>query len=402
MASKKKSTSGVQPVQQHSPLIKLLLGLYHAGVPTMIWSSPGCGKTATVKQLGEILKVPTIIRSGNKSDPSDFAGIPYLEDVGGRKEMKYSVPTHVKALEKCRNGIVFFDEINTCPMSIQVALLSIIQDCNYGEFSIPETTFRVAAGNYTDTAGNKQMSTALMNRLVHLFVEPDSARWCEGFVSGFQNYERPIINNQDERERKLLQYRLATCDFLKQNPDFHNMTPTTIVKKTDVAFPTGRTWDMATTIMATLDQNDSDYLLEILCGVVGVAAAPLFLSFCHDYEGLGIDLTTFVGREDSFRLPDPEEHDQVNKIMSSMAYYFKLDPKKYLKLWATVINVIYNKNGKYGNYHGYPTLIMKFLRGHIDILIERGIIKPKELKGNGVDLSNMIEGYDDLSPYINW
>jgi len=401
--AKKKVDGGVNPVVKHNSLIKLLLGLYHAGVPTMIWSTPGCGKTATVKFMGKILKVPTYIKSGNKADPTDLGGIPYLDTgADGRMEMKYSVPLHIKQLEKCRNGIIFFDEINTCPMSIQVALLSIIQDCNYGEFSIPETTFRVAAGNYTDTAGNKQMSTALMNRLVHLFVEPDPVQWCEGLVSGFQSYERPIINDLETRRKKLLQYRLATVDFIKQNPDMHNITPTTIVKKTDVAFPTGRTWDLATQIMATLDQNEPDYLLEILCGTVGIAAAPLFLSFCRDYKGLGIELSSFVGHEKDFKLPDPEEHDQVSKIMSSMAYYFQLDPKKYLPLWAQVINVIYNKDGKYGDYHGYPTLIMKFLRGHIDILIEQGIIQPKELKGKGIDLSSMIEGYDELSPYIGW
>jgi MoxR-like ATPase len=36
------------------------------------------------------------------------------------------------------NGILFFDEITTCSPVIQVALLSIIQDSQFGEFEIPK------------------------------------------------------------------------------------------------------------------------------------------------------------------------------------------------------------------------------------------------------------------------
>jgi MoxR-like ATPase len=155
-------------------LFKLMHGLYHTKVPTMIWSDPGRGKTSTVKFVGNKLGVPVEMRSGNKSDPTDFSGIPYLmeqkgEGTAGEKVLNFSEPKYVRIMKNNPNGILFFDEITTCPPVIQSALLSIIQDCEFGEFSIPDTIFRVAAGNYNTVAGTQTMSLALMNRFCHIF-----------------------------------------------------------------------------------------------------------------------------------------------------------------------------------------------------------------------------------------
>ncbi|MCL2233047.1 MAG: hypothetical protein FWB99_08230, partial [Treponema sp.] len=186
-----------------SQLFKLLYGLYHTKIPTMIWGNPGGGKTSTVTFLGETLGIPTAIRSGNKSDPTDFSGIPYLvdrkasgskgKDTGnadgdGGKILKFSEPKYVQLMKDSPNGILFFDEITTCSPVIQVALLSIIQDCQFGEFEIPKTIYRLAAGNYNNITGTHNMSLALMNRFCHIFYEMDIEFFTDGFVSGWQNY----------------------------------------------------------------------------------------------------------------------------------------------------------------------------------------------------------------------
>jgi midasin (ATPase involved in ribosome maturation) len=96
-----------------SQLFKLLYGLYHTKIPTMIWGNPGGGKTSTVKFLGKTLGQSTEIRSGNKSDPTDFSGIPYLIDVKGEedgKTLKFSEPKYVQIMKKNPNGILFFEK----------------------------------------------------------------------------------------------------------------------------------------------------------------------------------------------------------------------------------------------------------------------------------------------------
>jgi len=396
-----KSTKVLNPVLRHAPLSKLLLGLYAAKVPTMIWSDPGVGKTSTVKQIGEILNVPTVMRSGNKSDPTDFSGIPYLTGGDTNKEMRMSLPTYVKELDQAKNGILFFDEINTCPQQIQNALLSIIQDCQYSEFTIPRTTFRVAAGNYVETAGNRQMSAALANRFIHLFAEADVEYWCAGFISGFRNYEVPKINKlgSEAQVQKLLKYRLAMVDFMKQHPDYLKMTPKEMINREDVAYPSPRSWDNASVILSVLDENEPEFVNELICGVLGTQVGPLFLNFTANYKGLGIELEDYVGKETKFRLPDPDAHDQVSKIMASMVYYLGIDPKKYLPLWMQVINVLFNQDKKYGNYPSYRNLIMAYLGSNLTELVRKKVITATEVK---TKIREGIDGYDDLSPYIGF
>ena len=181
-------------------LFKLLFGLYHTKIPTMIWGNPGGGKTSTVTFLGKTLGMPTEIRSGNKSDPTDFSGIPYLiegKGEGSEKTLKFSEPKYVQIMKGSPDGILFFDEITTCSPVIQVALLSIIQDCQFGEFEIPRTIYRVAAGNYNNITGTHNMSLALMNRFCHIFYDMDINFFMDGFVSGWQNYEEAKINKEE-------------------------------------------------------------------------------------------------------------------------------------------------------------------------------------------------------------
>ena len=153
------------------------------------------------------------------------------------------------------NGLLFFDEITTCSPVIQVALLSIIQDCQFGEFEIPKTIYRVAAGNYNNITGTHNMSLALMNRFCHIFYNMNIDFFMEGFVSGWKNYQRCKINNAADQIDKTLKYRLAVRNFVKQHPDFMNAFPTdgSVSDPNEFAYPTPRSWEMVVKILSVLD-----------------------------------------------------------------------------------------------------------------------------------------------------
>ena len=365
-------------------LYKLLYGLYHTKVPTMIWGNPGGGKTSTINFLGNTLGMPTEIRSGNKSDPTDFSGIPYLIDGSsedGGKILKFSEPKYVQIMKGNPNGILFFDEITTCSPVIQVALLSIIQDCQFGEFEIPKSIYRVAAGNYNNITGTHNMSLALMNRFCHIFYDMDIEFFIDGFVSGWQNYERCKINNTDDQVNKVLKYRLAIATFVKQHPDFMNAFPTdgSVSDPHEFAYPTPRSWEMVVKILSVLDTNEPEYTEELVRGCIGEGAGYFFLKFLQDDKGLEMDIPGFIGKEDKFRLPYPDRHDHVSQIMASMVYYLEHDPEKYMELWIQVLNVLHNKDNTYGNYGSYDNLIMKYLVSNIKLFLDREIIQPEEL-----------------------
>ena len=52
----------------------------HAGVPVLLWGSPGSGKTSVVRALGEALGWPTEVVIGSIREPADFAGLPVVAD----------------------------------------------------------------------------------------------------------------------------------------------------------------------------------------------------------------------------------------------------------------------------------------------------------------------------------
>ncbi|MCL2808978.1 MAG: AAA family ATPase [Treponema sp.] len=393
--SKRKSTAIYD--WNKNQLYKLLYGLYHTKVPTMIWGNPGGGKTSTVNFIGKNLNVPTVIRSGNKSDPVDFSGVPYLIDCAnteGGKALRYSEPKYVQIMKESPNGILFFDEITTCSPVIQVALLSIIQDCQFGEFEIPKSIYRVAAGNYNNITGTHNMSLALMNRFCHIFYDMNMEFFLDGFISGWQNYENCKINNSNDQIDKNLNYRLAVTNFLKQHPDLLNSFPAdgAVSDPHEFAYPTPRSWEMIVKILSVLDGNEGEYIQELVKGCIGETTGNFFLKFLEDHKGLEIEIPSFVGKEDKFRLPYPDRHDHVYQIMASMVYYLEQDPKKYMELWIHVINVLHNEDNKYGNYASYDGLIMKYLFSNIKLLLDTGILLPSDIK----DFSKKIPCYNLL------
>jgi hypothetical protein len=368
-----------------SQLFKLLFGLYHTKIPTMIWGNPGGGKTSTVTFLGKTLGIPTEMRSGNKSDPTDFSGIPYLingKGEDGGKTLKFSEPKYVQIMKGNPNGILFFDEITTCSPVIQVALLSIIQDCQFGEFEIPKTIFRVAAGNYNNITGTHNMSLALMNRFCHIFYNMDIGFFMDGFLSNWQNYEKAKINKDEDQINKENKYRLAVVNFVSQHPEYLDAFPTdgAISDPHEFAYPTPRSWDMVVKILSVLDENEPVYIEELVKGCIGDTAGNLFIKFIKDYKGLEIDIPGFIGKENEFRLPYPDRHDHVSQIMASVVYFLEHDPKKYMELWIQVIKVLHNENNTYGNYASYDNLIMKYLFSNMKHLLDSKTLDPKDIR----------------------
>ncbi|HET9255281.1 MAG TPA: AAA family ATPase, partial [Pseudonocardiaceae bacterium] len=55
-----------------------------AGIPVVLWGSPGTGKTSVVRELGRCLGCPVEVVIGSLREPSDFAGLPVVADGGVR------------------------------------------------------------------------------------------------------------------------------------------------------------------------------------------------------------------------------------------------------------------------------------------------------------------------------
>lgn len=375
-------------------LFKVLYGMSFTEIPVMVFSDPGMGKSSIMRSLANIKGVNLYMKSANKLTDVEVMGIPYTQDTATGKELRYSTPEYIKELNS-DNGILFFDELTTAPTSIQKMLLTIIQDCEFNEFKIPKSTFRVAAGNYSNIVGTEQMSMALMNRFANFHWDFDLKDFSDGFTSGWNNYEIPIINPKEVREGKELNYKNTVIEFLRSHPTEGYRMPEEIIDRTDVSFPTPRSWDNLTIALSILDGNEPEFIQCVIDSLVGPSTGSLFYKYMKKNNVVRIDITQYVGNEGNFVLPDPDKHDQVSYIMKSLMFYMNKDAMKYKKLWIRVNNLLHNKDKKYGDYVQYDTLVMQYINAGVNKLlktcqtIEEKSVLVKELYAN-------IDDWNDL------
>ena len=97
--------------------------------PTLIWGPPGVGKTQYVEGLGRALGLPVEVVIASIREPSDFGGLPILENGG----VRLAPPAWACRLEEAGAGILFIDEISTAPPAVQAALLRVVLDRVVGE-----------------------------------------------------------------------------------------------------------------------------------------------------------------------------------------------------------------------------------------------------------------------------
>jgi predicted metal-dependent peptidase len=228
----------------------------------------------------------------------------------------------------------------------------------------------------------------------------------DGFVSDFKNYETAKINSKEDRINKENHYRLAVVKFVKDHvaDKYLDAFPTdgAVSDPHEFAYPTPRSWEMVVKILSVLDENEPEYLEELVKGCIGETAGNLFIKFIENYKGLEIDIPGFVGREEEFRLPRPDRHDHVSQIMASVVFYLEHDPEKYMELWIQVVNVLHNENNTYGNYASYDGIIMKYLYSNMQLLLRKDLVKDLHEFSKRITCYNLLHINKDekLSKYI--
>lgn len=74
--------------------------------------------------------------------------------------------------------VLFLDELNACTQEVQKVFYSLIHERRIGEYHIPEDSIVVGAGNLSqDNAIVKTMSSALINRMLHVQLKADAGQW---------------------------------------------------------------------------------------------------------------------------------------------------------------------------------------------------------------------------------
>ena len=110
--------------------------------PFFIHGAPGIGKSSIVKQIANEKSVGFIDLRLALMDPTDLKGIPFYD-----KDSHTALWAPPAFLPKDGEGILFLDELNAAPPSVQASAYQLILDRQVGEYILPDGWAIVAAGN---------------------------------------------------------------------------------------------------------------------------------------------------------------------------------------------------------------------------------------------------------------
>lgn len=159
----------------------LILETLKAGLVPMLKGSPGIGKSDIIREIGNNNNLEIIDFRLAQADPTDMLGMPFISGNRTDNHPPVSFPIAGDEPPKGKNGwILFFDEINSAPLSVQAASYKIILDRMVGNHKLHPKVAIVAAGNLdSDKAITNRISTALQSRMIHFELEVDHKSWLE-------------------------------------------------------------------------------------------------------------------------------------------------------------------------------------------------------------------------------
>lgn len=231
-------------------LIKTIDSLVIQRVPVFLWGAPGIGKSSIVKEVAKKRAIAFIDLRLALMDPTDLKGIPFYD-----RESHTALWAPPAFLPKEGDGILFLDELNSAPPSVQASAYQLILDRKVGEYELPQGWAIVAAGNREGDRGvTYRMPSPLANRFVHFEMEVSVEDWR---LWAFEN-------GVDERIISYISYKnehLFTFD----------------AKSDAKSFATPRSWEFVNSILKSgLSQK---MMLDSISGAVGEVVAISFLGF---------------------------------------------------------------------------------------------------------------------------
>ncbi|MEA3499354.1 MAG: ATP-binding protein [Campylobacterota bacterium] len=192
-------------------------------------------------------------------DAVDLRGIPSISN----NQTKWMPPVFLPT-DKDSSGILFLDELNSAPISVQAAIYQLVLDRKIGEYTMPKNWRIVCAGNKKNDKGIVfKLPSPLINRMIHIVLE---SKYDDFKIWAIKNNIHPFI-----------------IGFLGFRPDLLSCeVPTTT--ETNPAFSTPRSWSMLSNIIKK--EKDINKISPIIYGTVGYGSGIEFISFVKVYKTL--------------------------------------------------------------------------------------------------------------------
>jgi MoxR-like ATPase len=311
-------------------LKEALIPLIDSQIPTFIWGNPGVGKSSLVQQIADLKDMRFIDLRLSLLDPTDLRGIPFFESEG--KKAVWAKPEFLPDTQSEEFGILFLDEINSAPPTIQAAAYQLILDRKIGEYTLPKNYSIIAAGNYESDRGvTYRMPTPLANRFVHLNFDLDFESWKHWA------YEYGI----DKRVISYLSYKPS--DLFMFDP-----------KSANKSFATPRSWKFVDDILRS--KLDEKLLENVISGAIGNETAKEFLNYSRVMD----------------ELPDIKQILEGNSVDI---------PERNSALYALIIGIVYALNEDFST-----NALTNILNFSLSLNGEFAVMLIRDMQKNGIDV----------------
>ena len=254
--------------------------------PVFIWGPPGIGKSSLVQQFAAQVGLPCVSLLGSQLAPEDLIGVPQILDGTSR----FCPPSMIARKDPY---CLFLDELNACSHEVQKAFYSLIHERRIGEYILPSGSIVIGAGNRAqDSAIVKPMSSALLNRMVHVHLKVSHRDWLEWA-------------GQNGIHSRVFEYIQIRPDHLWSQPPKH-----------EEPFSSPRSWHMLSDVLASHGDSLSDEDLEIAAyGCLSPAHAGQFKAFVKQLKSK-YRLTAILKGESGWPT-EPEDRDVLYFLTQS-------------------------------------------------------------------------------------
>lgn len=258
------------------------------GQPLLIEDEPGVGKTAIIEQYAARFGLPVRVLSPGTDGEGAFGCIP----VPKNDVLTYPPPDWTAWMAD--GGVVFLDEVTTAPPIIQASMMGMLTARRIGAHKFGPRVRILGACNPVSLAANGyDLAAPLANRFGHVkWGAPSVEEHIAYMLGGGQGPEDPEDAKAEEARVMNLwpeAYALAVgleSGFLQSQPDWKNKCPKGNNPKAGRAWPSDRTWELATRALAAskvhdLSESERDTLLQ---AYVGVEAATAFSTYMESAD----------------------------------------------------------------------------------------------------------------------
>jgi len=249
---------------------------------------------------------------GSQLAPEDLIGVPQIVD---GKSRFYPPAMIARDDPYC----LFLDELNACSHEVQKSFYSLIHERRVGDYHLPTGSIVIGAGNRSqDSAIVRPMSSALLNRMVHVQLKATAEDWLTwAYGIGIHHW--------------IIQY-------IEMRPDHLWVLP----PKTEEPFSSPRSWHMLSDALYEFGEEIDGQMIEALAfGCLTAAHAGQFKAFIKKVRNQ-YDINAIIKGE--MRWPDkPEDRDVLYFLAQSFrAHLVRELPKSKESLSANHKELAHN------------------------------------------------------------